>query len=74
MDGTTGAIQDRIRQQHKSNAHSMMYNVNLFSTCYLLIGLLLTGELFDFVVFVQSHPKLIVELFTLAVTSALGQV
>lgn len=74
MDGTTGAIQDRIRQQHKANAHSMMYYMNLFSSLYLLIGLLITGELFDFVVFVQSYPKVIIELFTLAAASALGQV
>uniref|UniRef100_A0A915PYK6 Small-subunit processome Utp12 domain-containing protein n=1 Tax=Setaria digitata TaxID=48799 RepID=A0A915PYK6_9BILA len=73
MDGTTGAIQDRIRQQHKANAHSMMYHMNLFSSFYLLIGLLLTGELFAFTVFVQSYPKVIGDLFTLAAASALGQ-
>uniref|UniRef100_A0A0R3RJZ7 WD_REPEATS_REGION domain-containing protein n=1 Tax=Elaeophora elaphi TaxID=1147741 RepID=A0A0R3RJZ7_9BILA len=73
MDGTTAAMQDRIRQQHKANAHSMMYYMNLFSSLYLLIGLLMTGELFDFVVFVQSYPKVIMQLFTLAIASALGQ-
>uniref|UniRef100_A0A8R1TNE8 Sugar phosphate transporter domain-containing protein n=1 Tax=Onchocerca volvulus TaxID=6282 RepID=A0A8R1TNE8_ONCVO len=73
MDGTTGAIQDRIRQQHTVNAHSMMYYMNLFSSLYLLIGLLLTGELFDFMVFVQLYPKIIMDLFSLAAASALGQ-
>lgn len=74
MDGITGAIQDKIRQQHKTNAHVMMYYMNLFSSLYLLIGVLLTGELFDFMIFVQSYPKVIMELLILAVASALGQV
>ncbi|CAG9530253.1 unnamed protein product [Cercopithifilaria johnstoni] len=73
MDGTTGAIQDRIRQRHKANAHVMMYYMNLFSSLYLLFGVLLTGELFDFTIFVQSYPKVIIKLFTLAAASALGQ-
>ncbi|KAM3722668.1 Solute carrier family 35 member [Dirofilaria immitis] len=73
MDGTTGAIQDKIRQQHIANAHSMMYYMNLFSSLYLLVGLLLTGELFGFMAFVQSYPNVIVQLFTLAIASALGQ-
>uniref|UniRef100_A0A1I8EA68 U3 snoRNP-associated protein Utp1 n=1 Tax=Wuchereria bancrofti TaxID=6293 RepID=A0A1I8EA68_WUCBA len=73
MDGTTGAIQDKIRQRHKANAHNMMYNMNLFSSLYLLVGLLLTGEFLDFMIFVQSYPKIVIELFALAVASALGQ-
>lgn len=74
MDGTTGAIQDRIRQQYKANAHVMMYYMNLFSSLYLLICVILTGELFDFMIFLQSYPKVVMELFTLAAASALGQV
>ncbi|VBB30467.1 unnamed protein product [Acanthocheilonema viteae] len=73
MDGITGAIQDKIHQQHKANAHVMMFYMNLFSSLYLLIGVFLTGELFAFMVFVQSYPKVIMELFTLAAASALGQ-
>lgn len=74
MDGTTGAIQDRVRHQYTANAHSMMYHMNLFSSLYLLVGLFLTGELFGFMAFVRIYPKVMVQLLALAAASALGQV
>ncbi|VDK70259.1 unnamed protein product [Anisakis simplex] len=73
MDGTTGAIQDNIRRHYKANAHSMMYNMNLFSSIYLLFGLLTTGELAAFSYFVNDYPSVITNLLVLAFTSAFGQ-
>uniref|UniRef100_A0A915C8M4 Solute carrier family 35 member b1 n=2 Tax=Parascaris univalens TaxID=6257 RepID=A0A915C8M4_PARUN len=73
MDGTTGAIQDTIRHHYKANAHSMMYHMNLFSTIYLLFGLMTSGELAKFSYFVNIYPSVITNMLLLAVTSALGQ-
>ncbi|KHN84754.1 Solute carrier family 35 member B1 [Toxocara canis] len=73
MDGTTGAIQDTIRHHYKANAHSMMYHMNLFSTVYLLFGLMASGELAKFSYFVNVYPSVITNMLMLALTSALGQ-
>uniref|UniRef100_A0A0N5AL32 WD_REPEATS_REGION domain-containing protein n=1 Tax=Syphacia muris TaxID=451379 RepID=A0A0N5AL32_9BILA len=73
MDGTTGAIQDNIRKHYTANGHSMMYYMNFFSSIYLLIGILCTGEIWSFIAFVNVYPKVITNLLLLAGTSALGQ-
>lgn len=38
MDGTTGAIQDRIRASYTAKSDHMMLNMNLWSCFYVLIG------------------------------------
>ena len=38
MDGLTGAIQDKMNLGHKTNPHFMMYNMNLWSCLWLLLG------------------------------------
>lgn len=74
MDGTTGAIQDNIRRHYTANGHSMMYYMNFFSTIYLLMSILFTGELWSFISFVKIYPYVISNLCLLASASALGQV
>ncbi|VDM96221.1 unnamed protein product [Thelazia callipaeda] len=73
MDGTTGAIQDKIRHQYTVKAHNMMYHMNFFSSLYLLIGLLLTSELFSFITFVYNYPELFINLIAFAGTGCMGQ-
>lgn len=46
MDGTTGAIQDRIRARFSSKSHSMMLYMNLFSIAYSFIGLFFKRTVF----------------------------
>ena len=38
MDGITGAIQERMRAEHKTKSSHMMLNMNAWSTLYLGIG------------------------------------
>lgn len=38
MDGFTGAIQDRMRAEHKSKSGHMMLSMNLWSTLFSGIG------------------------------------
>lgn len=37
-DGTTTAIQDRIKKSYNRSSESMMLFMNLFSSLYLLVG------------------------------------
>jgi hypothetical protein len=74
MDGTTGAVQDRMRHAHRMVSHRVMFNMNLWSSLYLVIPLLVTGEMFEFSQFVSKYPDVLLNLFLLSVASALGQV
>ena len=38
MDGLTGAIQDKMNSNHKTDPHRMMYSMNLWPCLYLFLG------------------------------------
>lgn len=57
MDGLTGAIQERMRSEYKTKSGHMMLSMNLWSTIYLGVAIIVTGEGLMFVNFVQRHPR-----------------
>ncbi|PZC75938.1 hypothetical protein B5X24_HaOG205331 [Helicoverpa armigera] len=73
MDGLTGAVQERIKSESSPSAYLMMMNTNWWSSLILSIGVLLSGEIFKFFVFVSTYPEVIIYLVGLAVVGALGQ-
>ena len=73
MDGLTGAIQERMRSEYKTKSGHMMLSMNLWSTIYLGVAIIVTGEGLMFVNFVQRHPSLVWQLITFSLASALGQ-
>lgn len=73
MDGLTGAIQERMRAATSPSALHMMLAMNWWSTVILGVGVVLTGEIFDFIAFAGRHPHVLFQLATLAITGALGQ-
>lgn len=73
MDGLTGAIQEKMKAEHKTKSGHMMFSMNLWSIGYLGVGLLLTGEGIEFIEFVKRHPDIVWHLLTFSVASALGQ-
>ena len=73
-DGLTGAIQERMKTEHKTKSNHMMLNMNMWSVLILGIALLVTGELFEFLAFVKRHPDIIWQLLTVCGAMSLGQV
>ncbi|CAI4228983.1 unnamed protein product [Auanema sp. JU1783] len=73
MDGATTSLQEIMNQSHRKSPLSMMYYMNLYSSFYLLIGLIVTGELFSFIGFVNRHPTIVSDLSLLAISSCGGQ-
>lgn len=73
MDGFTGAVQERMKADHQTKSVHMMYKMNLWSTFYLLVICVGTGEVFEFYSFVQRHPSIINDLILFSTTSAIGQ-
>lgn len=39
LDGVTGAVQERMRSDHKTGANSMMFNINVWSILWSAIGM-----------------------------------
>uniref|UniRef100_A0A158P8Z4 UAA transporter n=1 Tax=Angiostrongylus cantonensis TaxID=6313 RepID=A0A158P8Z4_ANGCA len=73
LDGTTTAIQDTINKSYRRTTLSMMFYTNFFSTIYLMVGLVVTGELFGFASFVHRHPHVLFDLCLVAASSCGGQ-
>lgn len=38
LDGVTGAVQERMRSDHKTGANSLMFNINVWSILWSAIG------------------------------------
>jgi len=73
MDGVTGAVQERMRSESKTKSGHMMVNMNLWSMIFLGIALIGTGQIFEFISFVQRYPQIIIQLLLFSAFSALGQ-
>lgn len=74
MDGMTGAIQERMKTEFQSKSGHMMLNMNLWSTLYLVTAVLVSGEIWQFIEFVQMFPFILFNIFAFSILSALGQV
>ena len=72
-DGLTGAVQERMKAEHNTKSGHMMMAMNKWSVFYLGIGLILSGELWEFIAFVGRHPAVVWQLASVSVASALGQ-
>ncbi|KAL5010517.1 hypothetical protein ScPMuIL_012822 [Solemya velum] len=74
LDGVTGACQDRMRGDYLTGAYSMMFAMNACSVLWSALGLLGTGEVFLFVMFVKRFPKVLINMVLFGITSAIGQI
>ncbi|KAJ8389973.1 hypothetical protein AAFF_G00112580 [Aldrovandia affinis] len=73
LDGLTGVAQDHMRGRYQTSPNHMMLNINLWSTLVLMIGILWTGEVWEFLSFTDRYPSIIYNILLFGLTSALGQ-
>uniref|UniRef100_UPI00398EC81F solute carrier family 35 member B1 n=1 Tax=Pristiophorus japonicus TaxID=55135 RepID=UPI00398EC81F len=73
LDGLTGVAQDHMRANFKTGSNQMMLNINVWSSFFLGIGVLFTGEFWEFLNFTERHPSILYKIFLFSLTSALGQ-
>lgn len=73
MDGLTSAVQERMRAEHKSKSGHMMLNMNLWSIIFSSTVILISGELFEFIRFLQRYPSTIWHIMTFSIAGAFGQ-
>ncbi|XP_076631851.1 solute carrier family 35 member B1 homolog meigo [Colletes latitarsis] len=73
MDGLTCAVQERMRSEHNSKSGHMMLNMNGWSIIFSGAVILLSGEFFEFIQFLQRHPSTIWLITTFSVAGAFGQ-
>ena len=72
-DGLTAAAQERMKAEYNTKSVQMMKAMNKWSIIYLGIGLVCSGELWNFVAFVERHPSILWQLACVSIASALGQ-
>lgn len=72
-DGLTAAAQERMKAEYNTKSVHMMKAMNKWSIIYLGIGLVCSGELWNFVAFVERHPSILGQLACVSIASALGQ-
>jgi UDP-galactose transporter B1 len=73
MDGLTNALQERMMSQFNPDSNQLMRMINKWSMVFLGASIVYTGEVYQFLSFIQRHPSVIWQIAVLAVTSALGQ-
>ncbi|XP_055548441.1 solute carrier family 35 member B1 homolog [Wyeomyia smithii] len=73
MDGLTGAVQERMRQHSSPSAQHMMLAMNGWSSLFVTVSLLITGEGQLFIEFATKYPQMLIHLATLSLAGALGQ-
>ncbi|KAJ8688427.1 hypothetical protein QAD02_024222 [Eretmocerus hayati] len=73
MDGLISVIQDKMRAEHKTKSGHMMFNMNVWSVLFSGVVILVSGEFFGFLKFVQRHPAAIQHITVLSICGALGQ-
>lgn len=73
MDGLTGAIQDKMNLGHKTNPHYMMFNMNLWSCLWLFLAVILTGEIFEYIIFAQKYTYILGYMALLGLLASIGQ-
>jgi hypothetical protein len=52
----------------------MMYSMNIWSCLWASIGILATGEIYGLLNFLRLYPRVILNMFLLGLTGAIGQV
>lgn len=74
MDGVLGAIQDKIRAAHSPTFRQLMLGLSLWCCIFLLIAVLVTGEIFGVFGFIGRHPKVLWQFSLLGLADAIGNV
>lgn len=72
-DGLTAAVQERMRRSYSPSAKHMMYHMNAWSSCILIVAVTASGEAQSFVPFAQRNPDVLWRIALMALTGSMGQ-
>lgn len=73
MDGISAAIQERMRTEYMTKSLHMMSGINKWSVVFLGVGLAYTGEIVNFIKFVNRHPDVLWEMISFSMVNTQGQ-
>lgn len=73
-EGVVGVIQDRMRATTKPSALHLMFSINIYIVFFVIIAAVVTGEIFDFIIFVQKHPEFLLRIASASLVGSLGQI
>ncbi|XP_017877039.1 solute carrier family 35 member B1 isoform X2 [Ceratina calcarata] len=73
MDGITSAVQERMKGEHNTKSGHMMLNMNYWSVIFSTVAIVASGEVFQFVRFLQRYPATLWQIVTVSIAGAFGQ-
>ena len=73
-DGVVGAVQERMKAEFQTTSSHIMQAMSAWSILFLAIGVTVTGEIWQFILFMQRHPNVVYQLVVYYAAGALGQV
>lgn len=74
MDGSTEAIQDRVRYKTSPSASRMMIIISSGAFCILSIFVIASGELLEFFDIVKKYPTVLWWILAQTVFASMGQI
>jgi hypothetical protein len=73
MDGVTGPYQQLLFRTAAVSRNRMMWYANLFAALYMLIVIVVSGELDKITTFFSKYPAVLWDVFVSSALSAIGQ-
>jgi len=73
LDGYTGPTQEKVIKQYNPSQQQMMFYLNFYAVALVLPLIMLTGELFEAVTYLQEHRNCLRDILGYSALSAIGQ-
>lgn len=73
MNGCTAGVQEKMRSIARPSSLNMMLFVNSWSSAFLILGVLLSGELNGFIEFYTKHPEVLIQIGLILLVGGCGQ-
>lgn len=73
MNGCTAGVQEKMRAVARPSSLNLMLFLNSWSSLFLIVGVLLSGEFNGFFAFCRNHPDVILQIGLILLVGGCGQ-
>lgn len=73
MNGCTAGVQEKMRAVARPSPLNLMLFLNSWSSLFLIIGVIVSGEISGFIEFCKKHPEILVQISLILVVGGCGQ-
>lgn len=73
MNGCTAGVQEKMRAVARPTSLNLMFYLNAWSSAFLIVGVMFSGELNGFIEFCQNHPEILIQIALILMVGGCGQ-